>query len=385
MIYLDNAATSFPKPEAVCAEMDRCMREYCANPGRGGHALSIKAGMAVNRAREKICEIFNITDPMQLAFTKNATEALNIAIKGMAYDGCHFITTGMEHNAVMRPLRTLERDIGAEISIVPGNSLGEIEPDDIKKYIKSNTVMVISTLSSNVNGIIMPVAEIGRICREAGVPFLVDASQGAGSLALDVDRCMIDMLAFPGHKGLLGPQGTGGLYVRHGIMLKTLMEGGTGSNSEYIYQPGIMPDRFESGTLNTPGIAGLGEGAGFVIRTGIDRIHRYKSHLVGLLTDGLSQIPGVVMYSVADKNRNSGIVAINMEELDSTELSYLLDRDFGICTRAGLHCAPAAHTVLGTERRGIVRFSVGCFNTEDEIIRTIDAVDRIARSQKRFL
>jgi cysteine desulfurase family protein len=384
MIYLDNAATSFPKPEAVCAEMDRCMREYCANPGRGGHALSIRAGMAVNHAREKLSELFNITDPMQLIFTKNATEALNTAIKGAAYEGCHFITTGMEHNAVMRPLRTLERDIGIEISIVTGNSIGEIDPEDVRKYIKSNTVMVISTLSSNVNGIIMPVAAIGRICREAGVMFLVDASQGAGSLALDVEACMIDMLAFPGHKGLLGPQGTGGLYIRHGITLKTLTEGGTGSNSEYVFQPEIMPDRFESGTMNTPGIAGLGAGAEFVIKTGLDRIHGHKSYLVKLLTDGLSQIQGAIFYSVADGNRNSGIVAMNLGNLDSTELSYLLDRDFGICTRAGIHCAPAAHAVLGTEHRGIVRFSMGCFNTEDEIIRTVDAVERVAGSTKRF-
>lgn len=382
MIYLDNAATSFPKPEAVCAEMDRCMREYCANPGRGGHALSIRAGMAVNHAREKISEIFNISDPMQLVFTKNATEAINIAIKGAACEGCHFITTAMEHNAVMRPLKTLERDMGAEISIVSGNSIGEIDPEDVREYIKSNTVMVISTLSSNVNGIVMPVADMGRICREAGVLFLVDASQGAGSIALDVEACMIDMLAFPGHKGLLGPQGTGGLYIRRGIMLKTLMEGGTGSNSEYIYQPGIMPDRFESGTMNTPGIAGLGAGAGFVIKTGLDRIHEHKSYLVSLLTDGLSQIPGIIFYSVADKNRNSGIVAINVGDLDSTELSCLLDRDFGICTRAGLHCAPAAHGVLGTERRGIVRFSAGCFNTENEIFNAVDAVDRIVSSTK---
>ena len=384
MIYLDNAATSFPKPEIVCAEMDRCMREYCANPGRGGHVLSIKAGMAVNHAREKLSGIFNITDPMQLIFTKNATEALNIAIKGTAYEGCHFITTCMEHNAVMRPLRTLERDMGIEISIVPGNSIGETDPADVKRCIKSNTAMIISTLSSNVNGIIMPVADIGRICREAGVLFLVDASQGAGSIALDVEADMIDMLAFPGHKGLLGPQGTGGLYVRKDIKLKTLMEGGTGSNSEYAYQPEIMPDMFESGTLNTPGIAGLVAGAEFMVQTGISRIHDHKSYLVSLLSDGLSQIPGVILYSVADRNRNSGIVAMNLGKLDSTELSYLLDRDFGICTRAGLHCAPAAHEVLGTGRCGIVRFSTGCFNTENEIIRTIDAVDRIACSVKRF-
>lgn len=384
MIYLDNAATSFPKPDCVINEMDRCMREYCANPGRGGHTLSIKAGMAVNKAREKVSELFNIADPMQFVFTKNATEALNIAIKGIACKGCNIITTGMEHNAVMRPLRTLERDMGIEITIMAGNSLGEIDPGDLKKCIKSNTVLVISTLSSNVNGIIMPVADMGRICREAGILFLLDASQGAGSIAVDVESCMIDMLAFPGHKGLLGPQGTGGLYVRQGIMLRTLMEGGTGSNSENVYQPDIMPDRFESGTLNTPGIVGLGAGAGFVIQTGLDKIQDHKSFLVSMLIDGLSQVQGVTLYSVASKIRNSGIVAMNLGYLDSTELSFLLDRDFGICTRGGLHCAPAAHGVLGTERRGIVRFSTGCFNTENEIIRTIDAVDRIAFGTNRF-
>ncbi len=384
MIYLDNAATSFPKPECVYTEMDKCMREYCANPGRGGHVLSIKAGMAVNHTRETISRLFNINDAMQLIFTKNATEALNIAIKGLAYKGCHMITTGMEHNAVIRPLMTLERDMGIEISIVAGNSFGEIVPEDIKKSIRSNTALIISTLSSNVNGIIMPVAEIGHISHESGIPFLLDASQGAGSITVDVESSMIDMLAFPGHKGLLGPQGTGGLYVRSGITLRTFMEGGTGSNSEYVYQPEIMPDMFESGTLNTPGIVGLGAGAGFVMQRGADKIHEYKSYLVGLLIEGFSKIPGVVLYSVADKNRNSGIVAMNLGNLDSTELGYILDRDFGICTRAGLHCSPAAHTVLGTLSRGILRFSVGCFNTEKDILEAVEAVEKISFSTKRF-
>ena len=384
MIYLDNAASSFPKPQCVCSAMDRCMGEYCANPGRGGHALSKKAGMAVNNARDTVSELFNISSPMQLVFTKNATEALNIAIKGIAYQGCHIITTGMEHNAVMRPLRTLERNMDIEISTVTGNSLGEIEPGDVKKTIRSNTAMIISTLSSNVNGIIMPVSDIGQISSEAGIPFLVDASQGAGAITVDVEACMIDMLAFPGHKGMLGPQGTGGLYVREGVKLGTLMEGGTGSNSEYIYQPEIMPDMFESGTLNTPGIVGLGAGVVFVVQTGIERIQYHKANLVNKLIDGLKQIPGVILYSVDDRKRNSGIVAMNLGNMDSTELSYILDRDFGICTRGGLHCAPAAHEVLGTIGRGTVRFSPGCFNTENEIVETIDAIERIAFSTKGF-
>lgn len=379
MIYLDNAATSFPKPDCVYREMDRCMREYCANPGRGGHMLSVKAGMAVVEARDVICKLFHIFDPMRLCFAKNATEALNTAIKGIATPGCHIITTGMEHNSVMRPLRTIERDIGVELTIVNGNELGEIEPDDIKKEIKSNTLLIVCTLSSNVNGIIMPVGEIGRIAREAGVKFLVDASQGAGSLTVDVENQNIDLLAFPGHKGLMGPQGTGCLYVKEGIALKSLMEGGTGSNSEYPYQPEVMPDLLESGTLNMPGIVGLGWGARYVAEKGVAEIGEYKHRLVKMLFEGFEGIPGIQQYSVADKDRNSGIVSINLAGLDSTELSYILDREYGIEVRAGLHCAPGAHRILGTETRGVVRFSVGCMNSKSDMITTIEAVEKISR------
>mgnify|MGYP001237857405 FL=1 len=378
MIYLDNAATSFPKPACVCREMDRCMREYCANPGRGGYALSLRAGMAVTRARDTVCRLFNIRDSMRLAFTKNATEALNIAIKGLASPGCHVITTAMEHNAVMRPLRTLERDLGIEVSVVKGNGFGEIDPFDIRREVKRNTALIVCTLSSNVNGIIMPIAETGRIAREYGIPFLVDASQGAGSLPIDVEAWHIDMLAFPGHKGLMGPQGTGGLFVREGIRLRSLMEGGTGSNSEYVFQPEIMPDFLESGTLNTPGIVGLGAGADYVMKIGAGTVHEYKSRLARLLAEGLKHIPGVTLYSIADKERNSGIVAMNLSDMDPAKLSFLLDKDYGICTRAGLHCSPAAHNALGTLGRGSVRFSVGCFNTENDVIYAVEAVERTA-------
>lgn len=378
MVYLDNAATSFPKPSCVPEEMDRCMREYCANPGRGAHGLSAKAAKAVITSRSTICGLFNIADPMRLCFTKNATEALNIAIKGIATPGCHIITTSMEHNSVMRPLKSIERDLGVELSFVSGNSLGEIDPNDIKKKIKSNTRLIVSTLSSNVNGIIMPIEEIGRIAREAGVVFLVDAAQGAGSLLVDVEKQNIDMLAVPGHKSLLGPQGTGCLYVRDGIRLKPLTEGGTGSNSELLFQPEDMPDMLESGTLNTPGIVGLGSGAGFVAEKGVEEINKYKFKLVSLLIEGLSDINNVIIYSVNDIKRNSGIAAINLDDMDSTELSYILDSEYGICTRAGLHCAPSAHRTLGTSNRGIVRFSVGCFNTVSEILYTIRAIENIS-------
>jgi len=378
MIYLDNAATSFPKPECVCLEMDRCLRDYCANPGRGGHLLSIKAGKAVTAARDAVGSLFGISDPMRVVFTKNATEALNIAIKGITFPGCHVITTGMEHNSVMRPLRTLERDIGIEVTVVEGNELGEVEPDDIKKEIRKNTVLIVCTLSSNVNGIIMPVSEIGLVAAEAGIAFLLDASQGAGSMRVDVKAQHIGMLAAPGHKGLLGPQGTGFLYVNEGIRLKSLMEGGTGSNSEYDFQPEFMPDLMESGTLNTPGIVGLGTGARYVAEIGEEKIRGYKHRLVKMLIDGLSCITGVRLYSVPDMMRNSGIVALNLDSMDSTELSFILDREYGICTRAGLHCAPGAHRIIGTGSRGALRMSVGCFNTDAEILQTLEAIERIS-------
>jgi cysteine desulfurase family protein len=379
MIYLDNAATSFPKPACAVQEMDRCMNEYCANPGRGGHALSVKAGLAVTQVRETICRLFNMPDPMNLAFTKNATEALNIAIKGIVTPGCHVITSAMEHNSVTRPLKTLERDVGISVTTVAGNGSGEIDPEDLRKEIRRDTKLIVCTFSSNVNGIILPVAEIGRIAREAGIAFLLDASQGAGSIPVDVMAQNVDMLAFPGHKGLMGPQGTGGLYVRDGLLLRTLMEGGTGSNSEDPYQPEFMPDLLESGTQNTPGIVGLGAAAAYVEAVGLERIRVHKHMLVNMLSEGFSSILGVKLYSLNDISRNSGIVAINLKDLDSAELSYILDKDYGICTRAGLHCSPSAHRKLGTLHRGIVRFSVGCFNTVDDITKTIDAVDRISR------
>jgi cysteine desulfurase/selenocysteine lyase len=380
MVYLDNAATSYPKPECVYLDMERCLREYCANPGRGGHAMSIEAGKAVTEARDVICRFFNIKNPMQLAFTKNATEALNIAIKGILKPSCHVITTSMEHNSVMRPLKTLERDIGIELEQVEGNEFGEIEPDSIKKLLKSNTSLIVCSLSSNVNGIIMPVKETGRLAREAGVPFLLDASQGAGSISVDVEDQNIDLLAFPGHKGLLGPQGTGGLYVREDIRLKPIMEGGTGSNSEYAFQPEIMPDLLESGTLNTPGIVGLCSGIRYIENRGVKEIRQYKHSLVKRLIEGIRDIKSLKLYSLEDCSRNSGILAMNLGNLDSTEFCYILDKEYGIEARAGLHCAPSAHRRLGTMKRGIVRLSVGCFNNMEEIDYTIESIIRISKS-----
>jgi len=380
MIYLDNAATSWPKPARVYEEMSRCMRDYCANPGRGGHAMAIASGKAVMHVRELLSSFFNIRNPMQLCFTKNTTEALNMAIKGVVCSGDHVITTSMEHNSVVRPLKTLEKRHGVEIKIIRGNEYGEIDPHEVEKSIKSNTKLIACTLSSNVNGIIFPIKEIGKIARKHGVYFMVDAAQGAGSIRIDVEDMGIDMLAFPGHKGLLGPQGTGGLYVAEHVSLKSLMEGGTGSNSENVYQPEIMPDLMESGTLNTPGIVGLGAGVEFINRFGIDNIRLYKHMLLSRFHEGLKEIGKVKIYSKGGMESNSGIIAINFESVDSAEVSAILDNVYGIATRSGLHCAPLAHETLGTLRQGIVRFSLGCFNTNEEIDFALAALREISES-----
>lgn len=377
MIYLDNAATSYPKPNRVIEEMNRCMREFCANPGRGGHKMSIESGKAVIEAREALGSFFNFDNPLQLCFTKNATEALNIAIKGCLKPGDHAITTCMEHNSVLRPLKALERDIGIELTIIEGDEFGEIDPEDIKKNIRTNTRLIACTLSSNVNGIIMPVKEIGELAAEKGVLFLVDGSQGAGSIHIDVNKIKADMLAFPGHKGLLGPQGTGGLYVREGLDLRPLMEGGTGSVSENPFQPDFMPDILESGTLNTPGIIGLRYGIEFIGSFGLKNIQAYKHMLTQRLLEGIKEIKGIKLYSRTEMEKNSGIAAINLPDTESTEVSYILDKDHNIATRPGLHCAPLAHEKLGTKKIGIVRISVGCFNTLEEIDTTLEALRKI--------
>lgn len=379
MIYLDNAATSFPKPAVVCDKMNDCMKNYCANPGRGGHSLSIKASREVVKTRALVGEIFNISNIMNICFTKNATESLNIAIKGILNKKDHVITTNMEHNSVVRPLRVLERDRDIKISFVKSDNMGRMDLNDLEDLINENTKMIISTLSSNVNGIVMPVEEIGKIAKKHNVLFLLDASQGAGSIPIDVEKMNIDLLAAPGHKGLMGPQGTGILYIGDNIKVRSLLEGGTGSKSEYIYQPEILPDMHESGTLNTPGIVGLGAGIEYIKEYGIDAIKKYKDTLVNQLYQGIQCLKNIKIYS--DISNNSGIMAINFWGIDPNEVSYVLDKVYDIKVRAGLHCAPMAHDTLGTrDLGGVVRFSVGIFNTKEEIDDVIKALTEISNS-----
>jgi cysteine desulfurase family protein len=377
VIYLDNASTTFPKPEKVYTEMNKCLREYCANPGRGGHMISRTAGQAVLKTREIISKFFNYTNPIQLCFTKNATEALNFAIKGVLRPGDHVITTTMEHNSIIRPLKTLEKDMGVEVSFIQGDEYGEVDPDVIKKNIKKNTRLIACTVSSNVNGIVMPITKIGQIAKEYDILFLVDASQGAGTFDIDVAFMNIDLLAFPGHKGLLGPQGSGGLYMREGLKIKPLIQGGTGSHSENLYQPDMMPELMESGTLNTPGIIGLGQGIEFINNYGLKKLKLFKHDLLKRLHEGLADIDGITIYSKNDKIKNSGIVAFNIQDIEPTEVSRILDKNYDIASRAGLHCAPLVYKTIGAPATGVVRLSAGCFNTIEEIDITITALQEI--------
>lgn len=379
MIYLDNAATSFPKPDETIFYMNACIKNFCANPGRSGHSLSLKCSKYISSARQSISDFFGISDPLRLCFTKNATEALNIAIYGIIkYEYCHVITTCLEHNSVLRPLHTLKKNGIIDLDIVFTDEKGFLDVNKIKKLLKPKTKLIVCTIASNVNGIILPYKEIAQLSKENNIYFLLDASQGAGHLYIDVEKDNIDLMAFPGHKGLLGPQGTGGLYAARNICLQPLMQGGTGSNSENLLQPEFFPDALEIGTINTPGIMGLFGGIQYINKAGLNTIIHHKNDLIKHLDSNLRKIKSIKIYSPEDPKINCGIVAFNIEGMDSTEVSYILDKKFNIACRAGLHCAPLAHKTFGTSVQGIVRLSTGCFNTKEEIDQTISSIEKIA-------
>ena len=379
-VYFDNAATSWPKPEETYVAMDRYSRAIGGSPGRSGHRLSIESGRVIMNTRESLSRLFGIDDPFQLVFTKNATEALNLAIGGFLSPGDHVITSSAEHNSVMRPLRLLEsKDV--ELSVVRCSSQGELDLQELVSAVKKTTKAIFLTHASNVTGTIMPVKEVGEIAREHGLIFCVDAAQTAGALPIDVSGMNSDLLAFTGHKSLFGPQGTGGLYIRKGLeeRIQPLMAGGTGSRSEFESQPDFMPDKYESGTLNTVGLAGLGAGAEYIIRKGIDHIRAREIMLTQRFLDGLTSISGVRIYGPGEASRQISVVSFNIEGKTPSEVSFALDEHFGVMSRPGLHCAPAAHRTIGTFPRGTVRFSFGYFNTEEEISYALDALREIRK------
>lgn len=377
-IYMDNAATSYPKPECVYGAMDFFNRHLGGNPGRGSHQRTLQAGSMVLETREALARLFNIADPHQIAFTLNITEALNLALKGVLAPGDHVISTSMEHNAVARPLNALSRQ-RVEWTAVSCAPDGSLDPHDLQKAIRPNTRMICMLHASNLTGTIMPVAEAGRIARENDLLFLLDSAQSAGVLDIDADALNIDILAFTGHKGLLGPQGTGGLYVRPGLQVRPLKEGGTGSLSEHLDQPELMPDSLESGTLNTPGLAGLKAAVDFVQDTGLGTIRHHEQKLTQMLIDALREIKGVTMYGPADVTRQTAVLAFNISEQDCGEVSFNLEQQFGVITRAGLHCAPLAHRTLGTLERGCCRLSPGYFTIEEEIKEVAEAIYYLSR------
>jgi cysteine desulfurase family protein len=374
--YFDNAATTYPKPEAVYREMERFAREVGGSAGRSGHRRAVEAGRTVYAAREAMARLMNAPDPLRIAFTKNATEAINLAIWGLVRPGDHVVTTSIEHNSVMRPLAAAG-SVGVEHSVVRCAPDGRLEPSDLEAALREETALVVINHASNVAGTIMPLADVADITRRRGVRLLVDAAQTAGRLPIDVDSCGIDLLAFTGHKELFGPQGTGGLFIGEGVDLAPLCYGGTGSHSTEFEQPREAPDRYESGTLNAMGLAGLGEGARFIAATGVDEIRRHELGLLERLLDGLRSIPGLATYGPRETGARVAIVPLTIEGFSPPELAELLDTRYAIAVRAGLHCSPAAHGTLGTLETGALRVSLSYLNTADEVDYLVDSLREI--------
>jgi len=375
MIYLDNPATSFKKPQIVYDMMYRNTVNYSVNAGRGGHFASIKGTEGIINTQEELADLFNIDRPERIAFTQNATYALNMAISGILSQNDHAIITSMEHNSVLRPVHKL-----CSYTIVEANKNGEIDPSKIESAILKNTKLIITTHASNVCGTIMPISEIGLICKKHNIPYLVDSAQTAGIVPIDVKSMNISLLAFSGHKGLLGPLGTGGLYVREDINLKPLIVGGTGTESENKLQPTVLPDMLHSGTMNTPAIMTLGSSVKYIKNIGISAINEKERNLAEYFIDKLLNINNVSFYGLPSGNRN-GTVSFNILDRDSQEISEILDKDYGIATRGGYHCSYISHQTLGTQKSGTVRIGFGAFSNKNEADILISAINKIAKKR----
>lgn len=382
MIYLDHAATSWPKPPEVFRAMADFLEQAGGNPGRSGHRLSVAAGRIVYEAREAVAELLHAPDPMRIVFTSNATHAINLALHGSIRPGDRVVTTGMEHNAVMRPLRFLEKR-GVEVVVVPCAPDGVLDLAAFKRTITPGTRLVVVNHASNVVGTISPLDEIAAIAHAAGALLLVDAAQTAGALPIDMRATGIDLLAFTGHKSLQGPPGIGGLAVGEAVdaaRLTPLIQGGTGSRSESEEQPELLPDKFESGTPNGAGIAGLGAAVRWVTSRGVEAIRRHEITLTRRLLQGLSAIPGVTVYGPSDPDRRTAIVSFTVAGKRVSEIGRRLDEEFDVLCRVGLHCAPAAHKSLRTFPEGTVRFASGPLATLEEIDAALAAVKQVAQS-----
>ena len=374
-IYFDNAATSHPKPKGVAEAMLKALTEFNANPGRSGHASALAAARQVLRCRERLATLLGAEDAMSVVHCFNCTDALNLAVKGTLRAGDHVIATQLEHNSVLRVLGTLSARRRIDVTLVPPRPDGFVDPEDIRAAVTDKTALIVCTHASNVTGAIQPVAAVGRLARALGIRYLIDGAQALGAMPVNVNALSCDLYAFPGHKSLLGPQGTGGLYIAPGVTLMPQREGGTGTESLNPVQPAEPPERYEAGTVNLPGIAGLEAGCAYV-EARLSTIMMHERELTAALYEGLVKMPGVTVYSPDQESGRAGIVCFNVGDLTSAQVADALNGR-GIAVRGGLHCAPGAHRFLGTVERGAVRASVGHANTFDEVDQFLAAVAEI--------
>ena len=384
MIYLDNASTTFPKPPEVAEAMARYLTEGGCNINRGGYAMAYRTEELVYETRQQLRDLFGGGDCREVIFTKNVTESLNVLLKGFLRPGDHALVSAMEHNAVMRPLRQLEKG-GVSFTRIPCRADGTLQLEALPRCLWENTRLVVMTHASNVCGTLLPAAEVGAFCRARGLRFFLDTAQTAGVWPLDMEALGVDALAFTGHKGLLGPQGIGGFVLRQELAseIDPLLSGGTGSLSHTEEVPDFLPDRFEPGTMNLPGILGLGAALSFLERTGLDRIRAHELELTGRFLSGLETLdPAGEKFRIAgrrDLTDRTGVVSIQTLFADPAQTAYALDAEYGIMTRVGLHCAPAAHQTLGTYPTGTIRFSFGWRNTPEEVDAALSALEELSR------
>lgn len=383
-VYADNAATTFPKPKEVAAAMHNYIDNIGGNVGRGTYENAYEAGRIVFETRELLCELFNFSNPLNVIFTANITESLNTLIKGYLKPGDHVVVSSMEHNAVMRPLSSNFLK-GIEVSKVKCNTDGTMDITEFKKHLKSNTKLVVMTHASNVCGTILPIYEISKICKEKNISFLIDSAQSAGVLPINYNELNLSALPFTGHKGLMGPQGIGGFIISDDFAkkLNPLKEGGTGSFSEEEVQPETLPDKFESGTLNIPGIYGLNASLKFVKNIGVSAIRQHELYLSDLFLNNLLNIEGIQLSGVKNVEGRTSVFSVNFSGLDNAETAFMLDRDFGVMTRVGLHCSPSAHKTLGTFPVGSIRFSFGYYSTQKDIEYVTDSIVKTIKILRR--
>ncbi|MFR5271767.1 aminotransferase class V-fold PLP-dependent enzyme [Intestinibacter bartlettii] len=376
-IYLDNAATSFPKPKEVATAVYDFMVNNGTSSGRGSYKKAMQSDYIVYECRKLIGKLFNFDNPKKVIFTSNVTDSLNIAMRGILKENDHVITSSLEHNAVWRCLKTLERDINIKIDTVECSKDGITNPQDIKKYIKKDTALIVFTQASNVLGTIQPIREIGAIAREHNIPFLVDSAQSAGAMKIDVKEDNIDILAFTGHKSLLGPMGTGGLIINTDIDIKPLKAGGTGGDSAYEYQPDYYPNHLETGTSNVSGIAGLREAIKFLNKEGIENIHNKEKELTKYALEKLETVKDIEIYGPKDCEKMLSVISFNIKDKRPEDVGSILDQKYDIMLRAGLHCAPTAHSVIGTKERGTLRIGLGYFNEKEDIDKLVEALNNL--------